>query len=453
MGDSRKNRSCLAIVLAAGEGKRMRSVLPKVLHPVAGRAMLAHVLAGVEQAGADSVAVVIGPDRQDVAAEALTQCPAAEVFTQSDRLGTAHAVLAAKSAIERGYDDILIVFADTPLVTATTFQAMRAELASGALVAALGFHAVDPAGYGRLLIEKGELLAIREHKDASAKEQRVDICNAGLMAVSGSIALDLLSSIGNENAQGEYYLTDIVAAARAAGGNTLAVMADEQEVLGVNDRIQLAAAEQVMQSRLRAAAMRGGATLMSPESVHLSFDTILGQDVVVEPNVFFGTGVRVADRAIIRASSHLEGASVGKGASIGPFARLRPGADIGAEAKIGNFVEVKAAQIGEGAAVSHLSYIGDAKVGAKANIGAGTITCNYDGYAKYITDIGAGSFVGSNSSLVAPVKIGDGAYVGSGSVITKNVEADDLAIARGRQEARTGWALKFRTRMARLKKK
>jgi len=443
---SSSQRSCLAIVLAAGEGNRMQSSLPKVLHQIAGRSMLAHVLHALAGAQASAIATVVGPDREDVADAARKTRADAEIFIQRERLGTAHAVLAARDAIARGYDDILIVFADTPLVRVQTFAAMRAALAEGAAVAALGFEASDPTGYGRLLIERGELLAIREHRDASASERAVTTCNAGLMALDGKRALALLESIGNANAQGEYYLTDAVEAARKQGLRAVAVMADEREVAGVNDRVQLAAAEAIMQERLREAAMLGGATLIAPQSVFFSADTRTGRDVIIEPNVFFGPGVEIADGAIIRASSHLEGAKVGKGASIGPFGRLRPGAVIGEKAKVGNFVEIKAADIGAGAAVSHLTYIGDARVGAKANIGAGTITCNYNGFGKFITDIGAGAFIGSNSSLVAPVKIGDGAYVGSGSVITQDVPADALAIARGRQSAKPGWAAAFRAR-------
>lgn len=450
MPPSSSTRSCLAIVLAAGEGKRMRSIQPKVLHQIAGRSMLAHVLHALSGAQADAIAVVVGPDREDVAAAARKARADAQVFVQSERLGTAHAVLAAREAIARGYDDILVVFADTPLVRAATFANMRAALAQGASVAALGFRASDPTGYGRFILHDGELSAIREHRDASEAERAINICNAGLMALDGRQALTLLEAIGNANAQGEYYLTDTVEAARGKGLRSIAVMADESEVAGVNDRVQLAAAEAILQQRLREAAMLGGATLLAPQSVYFSADTKMGRDVIVEPNVFFGPGVEIADGAVIRASSHLEGAKVGEGASIGPFARLRPGAVIGGKAKIGNFVEIKAADIGAGAAVSHLTYIGDARVGAKANIGAGTITCNYDGFGKFVTDIGAGAFIGSNSSLVAPVKIGDGAYVGSGSVITQDVPADALAVARARQAVKGGWAAAFRAKHAKV---
>jgi bifunctional UDP-N-acetylglucosamine pyrophosphorylase / glucosamine-1-phosphate N-acetyltransferase len=447
------SRTCLAIVLAAGEGKRMQSAVPKVLHKIAGRSMVGHVAAGVLAAGADAIAIVVGPGRDDVAQEAVSVAPQAQVFTQIDRLGTAHAVLAAEQALADGYDDILVVFADTPLVRKETFAKMRAALASGAKVAALGFTAANPEGYGRFLSRGSELVAIREHKDATEQERLVTMCNAGLMALAGADAIAMLKAIGNDNAQKEYYLTDAVAAARSLGGRAVAVTADETEVMGVNDRVQLAAAEAVLQGRLREAAMRGGATLLSPDTVYFSWDTKIGRDVTIEPNVFFGPGITIADNAIIKASSHLEHAYVGEGASVGPMARLRPGARLGESAKVGNFVEIKAADIGAGAAVSHLSYIGDAKIGTKANIGAGTITCNYDGFGKYVTDIGAGAFIGSNSSLVAPVTIGAGAYVGSGSVVTKDVHPDALAVARGRQVQKEGWAAAFRAKMKTLRGK
>ena len=445
-------RTCLAIVLAAGDGTRMRSQLPKVLHQIAGRSLLAHVLAGVTQAQASAIAVVVGPGREDVAAEARRAAPGAEVFVQAERLGTAHAVLAARVAIARSYDDILVVFADTPLVTPQTFRAMRAALAQGASVAALGFEAVDPTGYGRFLVHDNKLKAIREHKDATPAEREVRLCNAGLMALAGQDALLILDRIGNHNAQKEFYLTDAVEAAAAAGLTCVPLTAAEAEVMGVNDRAQLAEAEAALQVRLRAVALRAGVTMTAPETVFLCADTELGQDVNIEPNVVFGPGVSVASGAVIHAFSHLEGASVGPGAHVGPFARLRPGARLDEKAKVGNFVEIKNAVLGAGAKVSHLSYIGDAEVGAAANIGAGVITCNYDGFAKYKTQIGAGAFVGSNAALVAPVAIGVGAIVGAGSVITKDVAADALGVARGRQHTIAGWAAAFRAKAQALKR-
>ncbi len=439
-------RRCIAIVLAAGEGVRMRSATPKVLHQVAGRSMVAHVVGAVAAAGADAVALVVGPGREDVAAAARAVAPGAEIFVQTERLGTAHAVLAARAALERGYDDVLIAFADTPLIRPETFAGLRAAVAEGAAVAALGFLAADPMGYGRLLLgADGGLVAIREHKDATEAERETRLCNAGLMALDGARALELLDAVGNSNVQKEYYLTDVVAGARSRNLKATHREAPESEVLGVNDRVQLAAAEAGAQKRLREAAMRAGATLIAPDSVHFSADTRLGRDVVVEPHVVFGPGVEVADGVTIRAFSHLEGARVETGATVGPFARLRPGAKIEADAHIGNFVEIKASTVGVGAKVNHLAYIGDASVGAKSNIGAGVITCNYDGFGKYRTEIGEGAFVGTNSSLVAPVKIGAGAYIGSGSVITDDVEAEALALGRGRQVQKPGWATAFRT--------
>jgi bifunctional UDP-N-acetylglucosamine pyrophosphorylase/glucosamine-1-phosphate N-acetyltransferase len=439
-------RSCLTIVLAAGEGSRMKSSLPKVLHKVAGRSMLSHVLAAAGSAGGGSVAVVVGPEREDVAARARLDAPGADVFVQTQRLGTAHAVLAAREAIARGFDDVLVVFADTPLLRAESLLALRAALADGASVAAMGFEARDPSGYGRLLLSGVSLEAIREQKDASPAELAVTACNAGIMALDGRRALELLDSIGCENAQKEFYLTDAVKAARDHGLGCVAVMAPEEDAMGVNDRVQLAAAEAVMQRRLRERAMRAGATMIAPETVFLCWDTQIGRDVLIEPHVVFGPGVSLADDSVVHAFSHLEGANVGARANVGPFARLRPGANLGENAKVGNFVEIKASDLGPGAKVSHLSYIGDASVGAEANIGAGTITCNYDGFSKFRTNVGAGAFVGSNSSLVAPVSVGAGAYVGSGSVITQDVPPDSLAVARGRQVDKPGWAAAFRAR-------
>jgi bifunctional UDP-N-acetylglucosamine pyrophosphorylase/glucosamine-1-phosphate N-acetyltransferase len=432
----------------------MRSNLPKVLHQVAGRSMLAHVLTAVAEAGVESVAVVVGPGRDDVRDEALRLAPGATAFVQAERLGTAHAVLAARAAIAKGYDDLLVLFADTPLVTGATIGALRAALAEGAGVAALGFLAADPFGYGRLIQnDAGSLVAIREEKDASAAERAIRLSNAGLMALDGAAALGWLSRIGNSNAKGEYYLTDVIELARADGRDARVVLAEETEVLGVNDRIQLAQAEAVAQGRLRRSAMAAGVTMIAPETVFLCADTLFGRDVLIEPHVVIGPGVAIGDGAVIHAFSHLEGASVGAGATIGPFARLRPGAKLADKTKVGNFVEIKNANVAAGAKVNHLTYIGDADIGANANIGAGTITCNYDGFFKYRTEIGDNAFIGSNSSLVAPVRIGAGAYVGSGSVVTKDVAADALAVARGRQMEKGGWAAAFRAAQSARKAK
>ena len=445
---------CLAIVLAAGEGKRMRSPLPKVLHKIAGRSMLAHVLDAVKQGGQGDIdiAVVVGPDRADVAAEILRAAPGAEIFVQSDRLGTAHAVLAARPALARLYDDVLVLFADTPLVRGETLARLRGKRAEGAGVVALGFAPEDPHGYGRLLTDAlGALVAIREHKDADLQELEVGLCNAGLMALDGVRALEWLEAISNDNAQKEYYLPDAVEVARKAGAPAAILLAEADEVMGVNDKAQLALAEAEIQRRLRRAAMLGGATLIAPETVFFSHDTVLAADVLVEPHVVFGSGVKVAEGVVIHSFSHLEGAELAKGVTIGPYARLRPGARLAEGARVGNFVEIKQADIGPGAKVNHLTYIGDASVGARANIGAGTITCNYDGFLKYRTIIGEDAFIGSNSALVAPVEIGRGAFVGSGSVVTKNVEADALAVSRARQSDLPGWAAAFRKKMAALK--
>jgi bifunctional UDP-N-acetylglucosamine pyrophosphorylase / glucosamine-1-phosphate N-acetyltransferase len=446
-------RTCLAVVLAAGEGTRMRSALPKVLHEIAGRSMLGHTLDAVKRAGASAIAVVVGPDRADVEAEARRAAPECEIFVQTQRLGTAHAVLAARTAIARGYDDVMVVYADIPLIRPETLLGLREGLAEGRAIVALGFEAADPGGYGRLVEQSGALVAIREQKDANEAERAVTRCNGGPMAIEGAKALGLLDRVGPANAQREFYLTDVVAIACSRGLAAAARMASEDEVMGVNDRVQLAAAEAVMQGRLRERAMRAGATLIAPDTVFLSIDTIIGRDVLIEPNVVCGRGVNIGDGATIHAFSHLEGASIAAGASIGPFARLRPGADIGAGAKVGNFVEIKKASIEAGAKVNHLSYIGDATIGAGANIGAGTITCNYDGFSKFQTTVGAGAFIGSNSALVAPVTIGAGAYVGSGSVVTGDVEPDALVVARARQISKPGWATAFRARQKPRKSK
>ncbi|MFD1704993.1 bifunctional UDP-N-acetylglucosamine diphosphorylase/glucosamine-1-phosphate N-acetyltransferase GlmU [Methylopila henanensis] len=437
-------RRLLTIVLAAGEGTRMRSGVPKVLHKAAGRSLVGHVLATALVAGSDALAVVVGPGREDVAEEVAALAPEARVFVQTERLGTAHAVLAAREALAGGFDDVLVVYGDTPLVRSETLSRLRAPLARGAGVVVLGFEAGDPTGYGRLISQGTSLVAIREEKDASDEERAIKLSNAGLMAISGAHAIALLEGVGNANAKGEFYLTDVVERAVLAGLAVAAEAAPEAEVQGVNDRAQLAAVEAELQRRLRAAALKEGATLIAPETVFFSHDTKLGRDVTVEPNVVFGPGVTVEDGAVIHAFSHLEGAHVGRGVSVGPFARLRPGATLGAKARVGNFVEVKNAAVGEGAKLNHLTYVGDAEVGPRANLGAGTITCNYDGVSKFRTAIGADAFVGSNSTLVAPVAIGEGAYVGAGSVIVEDVPADALAIGRGRQVTKEGRAAKLR---------
>lgn len=428
------NRTCLAVILAAGDSTRMKSSMSKVLHPVAGLPMIGHVMRTVASAGIADVALVLGRDADAVAKAAAVEGVNARTFLQTERLGTGHAVLSARAAIADGFDDVLVTYGDAPLVTAGPFAAARAQLAAGADVAVIGFHTDRPTGYGRLLVENGELVAIREEKDATDEERKVTWCNSGIMAINGRKALQLLEKIDNGNAKGEYYLTDLVEIVRAGGGRAVAVDAPETEMAGCNNRAELAVLERLWQERRRHDVMLSGVTMIAPDTVFLAYDTELGQDTIIEPNVVFGPGVTVESGAVIHAFSHLEGAHVSSGATVGPFARLRPGANLAAQSKVGNFCEVKKAEIGEGAKINHLTYIGDAIVGAHTNIGAGTITCNYDGINKHVTQIGANAFIGSNSSLIAPVSIGDGAYVGSGSVITEDVPADALALGRGRQE-------------------
>jgi bifunctional UDP-N-acetylglucosamine pyrophosphorylase / glucosamine-1-phosphate N-acetyltransferase len=433
-------RSLTAIVLAAGKGTRMRSDLPKVLHRIAGRTLLGHVLVAAREAGASRIAVVVEPGQDAVACEIETLAPGAAVYPQVERLGTAHAVLAARAVLEAGADDVVIAFGDTPLITAATLTRLRAPLAEGAAVAVLAFEAPNPKGYGRVLTTQDRVLAIREEKDASEAERAVTLCNAGLMALSGPRALDLLARIGNDNAAGEYYLPDAVGLAVADGLTVAVVTVEEAEAQGVNDRVQLSVAEAEIQGRLRRAAQVAGATLIAPETVFFSVDTVLGRDVLVEPHVVFGPGVTVGDGCVVHSFSHLEGATLSTGVQVGPYARLRPGAVLETGARIGNFVEVKNARMGAGAKANHLTYVGDSDVGAGANIGAGTITCNYDGVNKHRTTIGAGAFIGSNTALVAPVQVGAGAIVGAGSVIASDVPDEALAVSRSRQRNVADWA-------------
>ena len=437
-------RTCLAIVLAAGEGTRMLSARPKVLHAVAGKSLLAHVLAAVADTGVTATAVVVGPNDSAVAAEAGHVLPGAECFVQAERRGTAHAVLAARRAIERHPDDILILYGDTPLIRPATLLRLRKAIAEGAAVAVLGFRPDDPAGYGRLIVEGDQLIAIREEADADASERAVALCNGGIMAMAGETAMAVLDRIGDQNRKHEFYLTDAIEIARGIKLRAVAVEVEEDDMRGINSKKQLAEAEAIAQQRLRQAALNAGVTLVAPETVYLCADTKFGRDVVIEPFVVFGEKVTVEDGAVIHSFSHIAGAHVGKGVSVGPFARLRPGTRLGEGARIGNFVEIKEAVVEAGAKANHLSDIGDAFVGANANVGAGTITCNYDGAAKHRTEIGKDAFIGSNSALVAPVQIGDGAYIGSGSVITQNVPADALALGRSRQTVKEGWATRLR---------
>lgn len=442
----------MIVVLAAGKGTRMKSDLPKVLHRVGGRAMLGHVLDLAQSCRAEQTAVVVGPGMDNVNDAVLSFAPGAVVFVQEKQQGTADAVKAAATAIAAHRGDVIVLYADTPLIEAATIDRLRATLDAGAAVAVLGFEAADPTGYGRLLTDAdATLAAIREHKDASEAERQIRLCNSGVMAFRVPDLSGVLARIGNANAKAEYYLTDAVEIIRSDGGRAAVVTCAEEEVLGVNSRIELAQAEAIFQRRCRRQVMENGATLIAPETVWFSHDTVIGRDVTIEPNVIFGTGVVVEDGVEILANCHFEQARIGKGARIGPFARLRPGAKLGANVHIGNFVEVKNVEMGEGAKANHLAYLGDGKVGPKANIGAGTIFCNYDGFFKHHTSVGAGAFVGSNSALVAPLNIGDGAYIGSGSVITKDVAPGSLALERATQEERPGWAEKFAIMMRKRK--
>ncbi len=441
-------RKTAAVVLAAGLGTRMKSARPKALHPIAGRPMVAHVLAAVAALKPAKTVVVIGPGMDDLA-RAVRPHP---VAIQRQRLGTGHAVLAARKALA-GFagsgGDVVVVFADTPLVRAKTLKAMLRALHAPArpAVVALGFRAANPGAYGRLIVNAdGMLDRIVEARDATAAERAVDLCNGGAMAFDGAVLFDLLGRVRPDNAKKEYYLTDTIALARARGRATAVVEAGEAEVMGINSRIDLAMAEHAVQDEMRFQALRAGASMTDPHTVWFSFDTKLGRDVTIGPNVVFGPGVTVEDNVEIGGFCHIAGATIAAGAVVGPFARLRPGARIGRDARVGNFVEIKNAVMGEGAKANHLAYVGDARVGAGANIGAGTITCNYDGRAKHRTEIGAGAFIGSNAALIAPVRIGAGAVIGAGSAIARDVPKDSLALTRPEQRTVKGWTKRLRNK-------
>jgi bifunctional UDP-N-acetylglucosamine pyrophosphorylase/glucosamine-1-phosphate N-acetyltransferase len=430
----------LAVVLAAGDSKRMNSAKTKVLHPIGNLPMIVHVMRALAKTGAAKVALVVGRDAEPVIAAAASSGLAIEAFEQRERLGTGHAVLSVAVEIDKGYDQIIVAYGDAPLIEAAPLVQALEKVRDGFDVAVIGFHTDKPTGYGRLLTENGELTAIREEKDASDAERRVTFCNSGLMALDGKKAASLLAKISNNNAKGEYYLTDIVEIVRAQGGRVATVEAPADLVAGCNNRAELAELEAIWQKKRRSEIMLSGVTMVAPETVFLSYDTVIGRDTLIEPNVIFGPGVTVGENVVIHAFSHIEGAVLANGSNIGPFARLRPGAKLGLNAKVGNFCEVKNAAIGEGAKVNHLSYIGDATIGARANIGAGTITCNYDGFNKFDTHIGADAFIGSNSALVAPVRIGDAAMTASGSVITEDVPDGAAAFGRARQVNKEGYA-------------
>ena len=427
-----------AIILAAGLGTRMKSARPKASHAIAGRSMLQHLIASC-QGLFDHIVVVVGPGMAELEAQAAPHL----CVVQQDRLGTAHAALQAAAHFGDGL--VSVLYADNPLISRQTIARLQARAAVGdADLVLLAMRPPEPGKYGRVVEQDGYVERIVEWADARPEERAIGLCNAGVLSAPAAAFRRWLQAVGAENAKGEYYLTDVVEIARRDGVRVAAIEAPFDELRGINSRAELAAAEAVMQTRLRLAAMEGGATLIAPETVFFAADTVLAPDVVVEPHVVFGPGVTVESDAVIRAFSHLEGVHVGARAIIGPYARLRPGTDVGAGAHVGNFVELKAVQLGAGAKANHLSYLGDASVGAGSNIGAGTITCNYDGFVKTRTNIGAGCFVGSDSVLVAPVSIGDGAFVAAGSVITRDVAADAMAFGRARQEEMPGRAAEFR---------
>jgi bifunctional UDP-N-acetylglucosamine pyrophosphorylase/glucosamine-1-phosphate N-acetyltransferase len=443
-------RRFAVVILAAGQGTRMRSDTHKVLHPIASRPLLLHLLDRVDALGADKRVVVVGKGREQV--EAAIAGRDAAIAVQAEQKGTGHAVQQAADALA-GYDGpVLILYGDTPFVEAETLRRMidRLDGDGGPGVVVLASYQADPAKYGRIILGEGDRIAkMVEFRDATEEERAVKLCNSGMMAVRARDLFRWLAAVGNDNAAGEYYLPDIVSVAAAEDREAVVIEGDPYEAAGVNSRAELAHLELEWQRRRREQALDEGATLIDPESVWFAYDTRLGRDVTVEPHVVFGPGVEVADGATIHAFSHIEGAVIGVKASIGPFARIRPGTRLADRTKVGNFVELKKAEVGEGAKINHLSYVGDASVGARANVGAGTITCNYDGFGKYRTVIGAGAFIGSNTALVAPVTIGDGAVIGAGSVITEDVEADSLAVERTEQKGISGWARRFRERMTR----
>ena len=434
-----------AVILAAGQGTRMKSPLPKVLHPVGGRTMLDRAIDAAEQLGCERIVVVVGVHSPAVGEHVRNRLGDGAIAVQDPPLGTGHAVRAAGDALAGFEGDVLITYADVPLLEAAAIEPLFDLRSRGADLAVLGFEAADPAGYGRLIVsDAGELLRIVESRDASAAERAVRTCNSGVMAASAERLFRLLARVTNANAKGEYYLTDVVGLARDEGLRTGVALASEAEVMGVNAQSELAEAERLFQTRTRSRLMAQGVAMTAPETVWFSWDTTIEGGVRIEPNVIFGPGAHIEAGAVIRAFSHIEGARVAAGARIGPYARLRPGAEIGPDAHIGNFVEVKNVKVGAGAKANHLAYLGDGEIGANANIGAGTIFCNYDGFDKARTIVGEGAFVGSNSSLVAPVTIGKGAYVGSGSVISADVAPDSLALERGPQVQKAGWGARFR---------
>ncbi len=445
------NSDLAVVILAAGKGTRMKSNLHKVLHPLGGRPMLHHLMDTLDSLSPSRKVIVVGAGKEQVEQSVDDQ---AEIVVQEPQFGTGHAVQVTRDQLSDFSGDVLILYGDVPMLSVATLQNML-DVRHGAgnpAVVVLGFEPVDPKAYGRLVVDdQGELLAIVEHKDATADQRKIGLCNSGIMALDGAVMFDLLDGLDDNNAAGEFYLTDVVAIARGKGFGCAVSVASESEVMGINSRSELAEAEAVFQGAQRQKFMDEGVTLLDPSSVYFSHDTVIGTDVTIEPNVFFGPGVTVEQDVTIKGFCHFEGAIIRKGATVGPYARLRPLADVGAGAKIGNFVEIKKSTIEQGAKVSHLSYIGDAIVGTGANIGAGTITCNYDGFNKALTEIGAGAFIGSNTALVAPVKIGAGAIVGAGSVVTREVSTDALVVTRAKQKEMAGWAAAFRQKQIKNK--
>ncbi len=440
-----------AVILAAGKSTRMKSSRSKVLHHVGGRSMLEWVTELARSAGAEKIVCVVGESNADVRAEAENL--GLDIAVQEPQLGTAHAVSSAKSALKGFKGNLAILYADTPFVTKQTLNRVYKSLETDTDVTVLGFEPEEPGSYGRLITDKGDLTAIVEAREATPEELAVRLCNSGVVAASVKNMFSALERVDNNNLKGEYYLTDIVKILRSDGKKAKAIIADTEEVMGVNSRVDLAVAEMAFQTRMREAMLINGVTLRDPDTIYFSYDTVIAQDAEIGANVVFGLGVKIAKHAVIHPFCHLEGTKIGEAAQIGPFARLRPGTEMGAGSKAGNFVETKKAKIGKDSKINHLSYIGDAIVGVGANIGAGTITCNYDGYFKHQTVVGDGAFIGSNSSLVAPVKIGKGAYLGSGGVVTKDVPADALAVARAEQVNKSGWAKRYNAAQRKRKAK
>ena len=438
------------IILAAGKGTRMQSELPKVLHKVAGAPMLIHAMRAGRALEPKRTIIVAGHGFEAVSATARAEDPEVEIVRQETQLGTGHAVDQARAALDDFDGTVIVLYGDCPLIQPRTLEELTATLSTAA-VSVLGFEAENPARYGRLITDGDRLKRIVEFKDATPAERAVRLCNSGVMAASAQLLFDLLSEIDANNASGELYLTDVIGKAVGRGLSCTAIRCAERETLGVNSRVELMQAEKEFQTLRRAEALGDGIYMPAPETVHCSYDTVIGRDAIIEQNVVFGPGVTVESGAQIRAFSHLEGAHVARGCVVGPYARLRPGAELAEDVKIGNFVEIKASTLDEGAKVNHLSYIGDAHIGARANIGAGTITCNYDGVMKHHTSIGEAAFIGSNTMLVAPITVGQDAMTASGSVITRDVPAGDLAIARSKQDNKAGFSVKLMNKLRALK--